>query len=621
MRRLLPLIWLFTVATSSHATHIIGGELYYDYLGGDQYQVYLKLYRDCGPGNVNNTQYDATATIGVFGGDGTNLFVQDLIFPGANAVPVVLDNACLTAPPSICVQLAVYTGVFTLPARIDGYHLTYQRCCRTPTIINIPNAGDLGLTCTIRVPGSDNRANSAARFEVYPPIALCLNEPLTFDHSATDPDGDELVYELCTPFNGGTALVPIPTPSAPPYTEIPWGPGYSEGYPMDSDPAIAIDPNTGLLTLRPTLVASYTVAIRVKEFRGGVLLSETRRDFRFDVVPCESAVTAVIAPQTVICEDLTVEFSNTSPSGQQWAWDFGDPSTTMDTSSLHSPSWTYSAPGTYTITLAANPGLSCADTTEANFDVYLRPRPTFTVPGPVCSELVTDLIAEGNFGPDATYFWDLGANTLPPTATTPSVNAQFATLGATNVSLTVMDHGCTGSFSGEVAAFPPPTAFFTVAPTSPQSFGTDVGLQNASNGNGGTIVQWSWFANGSAIGNGEEVEWEMPLPGTYELMLLVSSADGCTATYTLPYEIIEVPIDIPNVFTPNGDGLNEQFSIRNIEQHKNELRIFNRWGMVVYETSNYRNNWKAADVPDGTYYYELLLQDGRAYTGHLTLLR
>ena len=43
--------------------------------------------------------------------------------------------------------------------------------------------------------------------------------------------------------------------------------------------------------------------------------------------------------------------------------------------------------------------------------------------------------------------------------------------------------------------------------------------------------------------------------------------------------------------------------------------------MAVYEANNYRNNWTALGVPDGTYYYELVLQDGRAYTGHLTLLR
>ena len=103
--------------------------------------------------------------------------------------------------------------------------------------------------------------------------------------------------------------------------------------------------------------------------------------------------------------------------------------------------------------------------------------------------------------------------------------------------------------------------------------------------------------------------------------LTVTTADGCTSTYSLPFEIIEVPIDIPNVFTPNGDSFNERFSILNIEQHQNDLTIFNRWGMPIYSAQNYRNQWAAVDVPDGTYYYELVLADGRTYTGHLTLLR
>ena len=61
--------------------------------------------------------------------------------------------------------------------------------------------------------------------------------------------------------------------------------------------------------------------------------------------------------------------------------------------------------------------------------------------------------------------------------------------------------------------------------------------------------------------------------------------------------------------------------IRNIEYFSNELVIFNRWGMVVHETRNYRNTWRGEDQPDGTYYYALKLDDGREFTGHLTLVR
>lgn len=620
--RILLFIYATFLTLNSGATHIIGGELYYDHLGGDQYQVTLKLFRDCGPGNVNNTQYDATITIGVFGGDGTVLPSQALSFPGASNVPIILDDPCLTAPPTVCVELAIYTGVFTLPARPDGYHLTFQRCCRSPTIVNIPNAEDLGLTCTVRIPGTVSE-NSSARFIGYPPIALCLNEGLVFDHSASDADGDSLVYELCTPYNGGTPIEPIPVPAAPPYVEIPWGPDYSESYQIDSDPVIQIDAQTGILTVRPTLAASYTVAIRVKEYRAGVLLSETRRDLRFDVVPCESEITAVIGPQTPdeYCAGLSIDFENESPTGTTWAWDFGEQQSTSDSSSMTDPSWTYAAPGTYTVALIANPGTTCADTTQRDFILQVPPTPAFAIPDTVCGTLATELVAGGAFSAGSTFYWNFGTGATPATSTASTAQVQFAATGPHAISLTVDDGGCIGVANGTVVAHPQPGAFFTAWPPSPQSYGTDPVFVDASTLNGAALASAEWSVAGQLSGVGAQFTLERPLPGTHVVELTIVSVDGCASTYRLTYEISEVPIDIPNVMTPNQDGQNETFNIANIEQHRNQLNIYNRWGNVVYEATNYRNQWTALGVPDGTYYYELLLADGAVHTGHLTVLR
>lgn len=76
---------------------------------------------------------------------------------------------------------------------------------------------------------------------------------------------------------------------------------------------------------------------------------------------------------------------------------------------------------------------------------------------------------------------------------------------------------------------------------------------------------------------------------------------------------------IPNVFTPNNDGANDVFKIKNILRYNNELKIFNRWGKIVYQAKDYKNNWKGAYKPnadeeqiddlvyleEGTYYYIL----------------
>ena len=71
---------------------------------------------------------------------------------------------------------------------------------------------------------------------------------------------------------------------------------------------------------------------------------------------------------------------------------------------------------------------------------------------------------------------------------------------------------------------------------------------------------------------------------------------------------------MPNAFTPDGDGINDALVITGIEQYpENTLVIFNRWGNIVFEVENYKNDWTGTtnvatilggeDLPTGTYYY------------------
>ncbi len=85
----------------------------------------------------------------------------------------------------------------------------------------------------------------------------------------------------------------------------------------------------------------------------------------------------------------------------------------------------------------------------------------------------------------------------------------------------------------------------------------------------------------------------------------------------------EHPLFIPNVFTPNGDGINETFMIDPIELYQeNELVIINRWGDEVYRKKNYRGDWTADEIATGVYYYWLYVQrDQREYKGWVQILR
>ncbi len=80
-------------------------------------------------------------------------------------------------------------------------------------------------------------------------------------------------------------------------------------------------------------------------------------------------------------------------------------------------------------------------------------------------------------------------------------------------------------------------------------------------------------------------------------------------------------IGIPNIITPNYDGVNDVFIIENLPEGV-ELYIYNRWGNLIFETSNYNNQWQpTSNITDGVYYYLVKLPNGESRTGFFTIAR
>lgn len=92
----------------------------------------------------------------------------------------------------------------------------------------------------------------------------------------------------------------------------------------------------------------------------------------------------------------------------------------------------------------------------------------------------------------------------------------------------------------------------------------------------------------------------------------ITDEDGLTDFATVRMKIGQAELLIPNAVTPNSDGKNDLFVIQGLENYDSaDLTIFNRWGNEVYRSRNYKQNWDAAGVSEGTYYYRLaLLKDG-----------
>jgi len=565
LKKYLVILFLFLSQSEIFASHIIGGEIFYDCVGGNNYQISIRLYRDCNSG----TGFDADLPVTVFNGSGGIVLEFTISLPPIVLLDVIFNNPCVSIPPGICVEEAVYTKTVALPPSANGYTISYQKCCRTAGTQNLVNPDNQGITLTIDIPPvADAICNSSPRFVNYPPLLLCANQELVFDHSATDPDGDVLVYELITPFQGGgTTLLPpgcgtcpSPIPAlAPPYIPVQWSPGITHLNPFGSG-SIAINPVTGLLTATPLTPGFFAVGVCVKEYRAGVLLSTNIRDFIFQVLNCQVLLDAEITPQTAMpgftsfCDGLTVTFDNISFNGTDYVWNFGVAGITTDASNLFEPTYTFPAPGTYNVMLVVNPsGAPCSDTTYQPFTVFEEVIATFPPPPPQC-------ILGNSFDFDgqgiyplvgSSFLWEFGLTTNPDSAFTEDVNnVMFSDFGYQPITYTVFYDVCEVSHTDSVLVYAEPTIDFEIsdelkcAPYLAQ-------FNNLSFASTQIFYAWN-FGDGIDLSDLENPTYVYTTPGVYDVTLTMWTTSGCIDTLTL-FEpgLIEIFPSPTSLFTVN----------------------------------------------------------------------
>ena len=544
--RILIVFILSLFAFISNASHIVGGDIYYDYLGNNTYRFYISVYRDC---NSTGADFDSPLRLGVYTSNGSLYQEIAVPFPGSTYVPVVFNNPCVTPPNNICTENAIYETLIVLPPSAGGYTVTYQRCCRGPNISNINNPDDTGFTLTCKVPGSGNNfhINSSPRFTNYPPLLLCNNEDLIFDHSATDPDGDQLVYSLVTPHSGASSFNAAPNPPPPPpYGNVSWSAGHTPTNPLGPGATINIDPNTGLLTASPNLLGLYVVGIRVSEYRNGTLINSTTRDFLFRVFNCTLQLESILPAQDQLstfngyCDGLTIQFENNSYGGTNYLWDFGVPGITTDVSTSFEPTYTYPAPGHYQAMLVVNPGWPCTDT--AYMDIYVNNEMTlsYTSQDSLC-------IFGNNFdftaisdGPPGTLFeWEFGPNASSPTGTGEIVNnISFSTTGSIDITVNASYNLCEATYTAPIYIYPEPVAEIVV-PDQVECNGLTVDfdgvVQNAN------LFHWDFGINGTLADTSdiEDPTYTFPGAGSYDITFIAGSSAICSDTTELTIDLNE----------------------------------------------------------------------------------
>ncbi len=450
---------LFLVAmcylpNSAWATHIVGGDIAYRCLGNNQWEITLNVYRDCFYG-ANDAPFDDPAWIGVYNQFGQVVRILKPAFVGDDTLTAVLNDPCLVVPPDVCVHTTTYRDTTTLPVINGGYTFAYQRCCRNQTILNIINPLETGATYWIHLSRDAMlQCNSSPVFNDWPPIAICVNKPFTFDHSASDANGDSIVYKLCTPYAGGTLAVPQPLPAdPPPYDTLVWvGPLYSNQNVLGLGTPLQINPQTGIMTAFPGLQGQFVVGVCIEEYdpQTGLLRSISRRDFQYNVGVCGEKVASFLAPEAQ-CDNLTVSFDNQSTNTNSFLWTFSSDDTTF-TTTIADPVITFPDSGSYTIRLIAEPGTVCADTMIAPlFLQYNSLTADFRADVFDCDNIallqITDLSVDP-VSPPSQWAWTVtyGTTTLNSTLQNPVFSVPLNITGTINLQVT-SQNGCVQTIS------------------------------------------------------------------------------------------------------------------------------------------------------------------------------
>ena len=544
----------------------------------------MKVYRDCLNGippfdgwpNSSGVVVDAFYTIF----DAAGNVVQTGLFTPLTFSTVPPSNNSPCAPASAgnaCVEEALYEANVNLPPLVGGYYIVYQRCCRNGTILNLVNPGAVGATYWEHIPGPEVVAvNSSPRFSNRPPIYICEANPIAFDHMATDPDGDSLVYSLCDPFDGLNTTCPVIDPTntscpaantPPPYVSVPFISPYSPSYPMSSSPAININPSTGYLDGVPNIQGQWVVGVCVSEYRNGQLIGVHHRDFQFNVIVCPFVVSADIISQTTTnngqgtgyCNGFTISYFNNSFNGTTYHWDFGDPSTLADTSNVYNPNYTFPAPGDYTVTLIVNPGSPCGDTATEVFHVHPLLSPDYLAPTDQCLNGNSfNFGGGGAFQGNGVFNWTFGTNATPQSANTVSVsNVVYNSPGVYPVVFTVSENGCTASVTKTVTVWPSPNASigsFTASGCAPLT----VNFPNFSSTGNGMSYLWT-FSDGTTSTAFNPVK-TFTLAGVYNVSLTVTSNQQCIDTSQVTavnsITVSNVPTSLYNITSATGNCFN-----------------------------------------------------------------
>ena len=590
------------------ADHIVGGEFQYLFVGWKnndpatgirRYHVFLNVYRDCigggacfdggddlprqapketcvvRPGERPNS---SPMHVTVYAGDQVMNEYASLAVPfgGFKDVAVNLGNPCLVLTEPVCQELSTYQFFLELPVSTEPYTIAYQRCCRNESIRNLVNGNGIGATYFIQIlPEAQVTENSSPRFNIFPPIAICINADFRIDLGATDNDNDSLAYKMCEAkigagldgLNGPAQTASTfddlaPSVESPyPYASVTYlSPRYNTTDQLGVGSQLRIDALTGELSGRPLYPGTHVIAVCVEEWSRDsipVLLSETKREFQLSVSRCGSNVNADLLATELDAQgrfyitqcgfgtSTIINESTLESAIESYDWELRGPGGDLLTGSSRDFVTSINQRGVYEGKMFLNRNSfaeNCKDTAEFFLEVLPGLDPDFETSEVVCDPApveFTDLSTTESGQRITGYSWNFGDGTARSRSFSPQPNYQYQRGGNFDAVLTVTDeNGCADSITKRVAYFPSPRTLllepnkgFGCAPYTNAFVNRSVPISDDY------TFEWQFGDGGSS--DARDPTHEYTQPGRYDVYLGVTSPIGCFVD-TIFQELIDV---------------------------------------------------------------------------------
>lgn len=296
------------------------------------------------------------------------------------------------------------------------------------------------------------------------------------------------------------------------------------------------------------------------------------------------------------CDNGQVNFTNYTLNNDpiiSTAWDFGDGKSSTATN----PSNFYTDPGTYIVKLTVTTQNQCTSSYSDTIRVYKTPDITITGRDTLCLNTPENFSAVISL-PDSTiqWSWNFGNG---KTSTLQNVTTTYPTAGNYTIRLIASNKlGCADTAVSMVNVAPPPTATAVVNPITIISGASSPLNMNYT----GAITNYNWLPTTRLDCTNCPIPVATP-QFTTNYVVQIADKYGCKANGNVTVQVICTGQNffIPNTFSPNGDGSNDVFYLRGTGLFRVKvLRIFSRWGEVVFERREFPVNNSAAGW-DGTY--------------------